>query len=99
MGVLLVDWLLVIIEFPYPGLTRISHRNDEVIAQGFGFTGDFLGDWNNSVYCRVQKIPCKFKEQARIRHSCEKCGLNTERAACWLIATYPGSEHLPIGLS
>ncbi len=44
------------------------------IAQGFGFTGDFLDERNNNVYDRVQKISCRFKEQARIRHACEKCG-------------------------
>ncbi len=51
-------------------------QEGEIFAQVFGFTGDFLDEWNNSVYCRVQKISCRFKEQARIRHSCEKCGLN-----------------------
>jgi hypothetical protein len=39
-------------------------------------TGDFLKEWNNSVYCRVQKILCRFKELARAYHSCEKCGLS-----------------------
>ncbi len=65
-----VDWLT--------GQTSASpHFSQEggVIAQGFGFTGGFLDEWNNSVYCRVQKITCRFKELARIRHSCEKCGL------------------------
>jgi ferredoxin len=47
-----------------------------MMAKGFEFTGDFLKEWNNSVYCRVQKILCRFKEQARACHSCEKCGLN-----------------------
>ncbi len=50
-------------------------QDGEIIAQGFGFTGDFLDEWNNSVYCRVQKIPCRSKEQPRIRYSCEKYGL------------------------
>ncbi len=50
-------------------------QDGEVIVQGFGFTGYFLDEWNNSGYCRVQKISCRFKELARIRHSCEKCGL------------------------
>ncbi len=50
-------------------------QDDEVIAQDNGFTGDFLDEWNNSVYCQVQKISCRFKEQAIIRHSCEECGL------------------------
>ncbi len=50
-------------------------QDGEVIAQGFGFTGAFLDEWNNSVYCQVQKIACKFKEQAIIRHSGKKCGL------------------------
>ncbi len=47
-----------------------------MIAQGFGFTGIFLNEWNNNVYCRVSKEPCKFKEQARDCHSCEKFWLN-----------------------
>jgi len=46
-----------------------------MIAQGFGFTRDFLKEWNNSAYCRLKKIPCGFKEQARARHPGEKCGL------------------------
>ena len=51
-------------------------QDGEVIAQGFGFTEDFLNEWNNNVYFRVQKFPCRFKEQVRTRHSCEKCGLS-----------------------
>ena len=50
-------------------------QDGEVIAQGFGITEYFLDEWNNSVYFRVQKILCRFKELARIRHSREKCGL------------------------
>ncbi len=46
-----------------------------MIAQGFGFTRDFLKERNNSAYCRLKKIPCGFKEQARARHPGEKCGL------------------------
>jgi hypothetical protein len=53
-----------------------------MIAQGFGFTRDFtpkghrgLKERNNSAYCRLKKIPCEFKEQARARHPGEKCGL------------------------
>jgi hypothetical protein len=46
-----------------------------IIAQGFGFTRDFLKERNNSAYCRLKKIPCGFKEQARARHPGEKCGL------------------------
>jgi hypothetical protein len=38
-----------------------------IIAQGFGFTSDFLKERNNSAYCRLKKIPCGFKEQARAR--------------------------------
>ncbi len=45
----------------------------EVIAQGFGFE-DFLDEWNNSGYCRGQKMSCRFNEQTKIRHSGEKCG-------------------------
>jgi len=46
-----------------------------MIAQGFGFTRDFLKERNNSAYCRLKKITCGFKEQARARHPGEKCGL------------------------
>ena len=46
-----------------------------MIAQGFGFAGDFPKEWNNSVYFRLRKIPCKFKEQERAHLSREKCGL------------------------
>jgi len=46
-----------------------------MIAQGFGFTRDFLKEWNNTAYCRLKKITCGFKEQARARHPGEKCGL------------------------
>ncbi len=35
-----------------------------MIAQGFGFTRDFLKERNNSAYCRLKKIPREFKEQA-----------------------------------
>jgi hypothetical protein len=43
-----------------------------IIAQGFGFTRNFLKEWNNSAYFRLKKIPCGFKEQARARHTGEK---------------------------
>jgi hypothetical protein len=46
-----------------------------MIAQGFGFTRDFLKERNNRAYFRLKKIPCGFKEQARARHPGEKCGL------------------------
>ncbi len=46
-----------------------------MIAQGFGFTRDFLKERNNSAYFRLKKIPCGFKQQARARHPGEKCGL------------------------
>ncbi len=69
-------WFRLIILFVVIGVSPHFSQDGEVIAQGFGFTGNFLDEWNNSVYCRVQKISCRFKEQARIRHSCEKCGLN-----------------------
>ena len=36
--------------------------------------GDFPKERNNSVYFRLRKIPCRFKEQARARLSREKCG-------------------------
>ncbi len=46
-----------------------------MIVQGFGFTRDFLKERNNSAYFRLKKIPCEFKEQARVRHPGEICGL------------------------
>jgi len=49
-----------------------------MIAQGFEFTRSFLKERNNSAYCRLKKIPCEFKEQARARHPGETCGLGAE---------------------
>ncbi len=46
-----------------------------MIAQGFGFTRNFLKERNNSAYFRLKKIPCGFKQQARARLTGEKCGL------------------------
>ena len=46
-----------------------------IIAQGFGFTRDYLKERNNSAYFRLKKIPCGFKVQARARHPGEICGL------------------------
>ncbi len=40
--------------------------------QGFGFTGDFLGECNNTVYSQAQKIACRFKELVSAHHSCQK---------------------------
>ena len=59
-----------------------------MIAQGFVFTGDFLKEWNNSVYCRVQKILCRFKELPRACHTCEKCGLTMWMLICRLHQLY-----------
>jgi len=47
----------------------------EIIAQGFGFTRIFPKEWNNSVYFRLSKNTCGFKEQASTHQSGEKCGL------------------------
>ncbi len=38
-------------------------------------TKDFAMEWNNSVYFRLSKILCGFKDQVRTRSSGEKCGL------------------------
>ncbi len=46
-----------------------------MIAQASGFTRNFLKEQNNSAYFRLKKIPCGFKQQARARHTGEKCGL------------------------
>ncbi len=46
-----------------------------MIAQGFGVTRNFLKERNNSAYFRLKKTPCGFKQQARARHTGEKCGL------------------------
>ncbi|MCZ6669059.1 MAG: hypothetical protein O6932_10385, partial [Gammaproteobacteria bacterium] len=47
-----------------------------IIAQGFESTRDFLKERNNSAYCRLKKILCGFKEQARARHPGDKGGLS-----------------------
>ena len=47
----------------------------EMIAQRFGFTRHFLRKWNNSVYFRLKKKSCGFKDQARARQSGVKWGL------------------------
>jgi len=46
-----------------------------MIAQGFGFTRDFLKERNNRAYFRLKKIPCGFKEQASARQPGEIWGL------------------------
>ncbi len=66
-------------------------QDGEVIALGFGFTGGFLDEWNNRVYCRVKIISGRFKGQARIRHCCEKCGLGPGRANCHVLEAIGGS--------
>ena len=47
-----------------------------MIAQGFGFTRDFLQSEIRTVIPLLQQIPCESKEQARARHPGEKCGLD-----------------------
>jgi hypothetical protein len=37
-----------------------------------------MKEWNNSVYFRLNKIACGFKEIARTHQACEKCGLATD---------------------
>ena len=44
------------------------------VPDGF-VTKDFTNKWNNSVYCRLSKILCGFKDQVRARSSGKKCGL------------------------
>ena len=44
------------------------------VPDGF-VTKDFTMEWNNSVYSRLSKILCEFKDQVRARPSGEKCGL------------------------
>ncbi len=59
------------------GLVDLSlhfSQDAEIIAQGFVFTGGFLEEWDNSLYCRIQKIKCRFKEQAKFRHSVRNAG-------------------------
>jgi hypothetical protein len=53
-----------------------------MIAQGFGFTRDFLKERNTSAYFRLKKIPGEFKEQARARHPGERCGLSLYSHRC-----------------
>jgi len=45
------------------------------VPDGF-VTKDFTKKWNNSVYSRLSKILCGFKDQVRARPSGEKCGLD-----------------------
>ena len=44
------------------------------VPDGF-VTKDFKKKWNNSVYSRLSKMLCGFKDQVRARPSGEKCGL------------------------
>ena len=64
-----------------------------MIAPGFGFTRDFLKERNNSAYCRLKKITCGFKEQARIRHPGEKCGLGTRPGVNGVLRITRGDRH------
>jgi hypothetical protein len=52
-------------EFPLEGA---------MIAQGFGFTGHFLRERNTPVSCRLKKMSCGFKQQARARRPMENLG-------------------------
>jgi len=45
------------------------------VPDGF-VTKDFKKKWNNSVYSRLSKMLCGFKDQVRARPSGEKCGLD-----------------------
>jgi hypothetical protein len=45
------------------------------VPDGF-VTKDFTNKWNNSVYSRLSKMLCGFKNQVRARPSGEKCGLS-----------------------
>jgi len=63
-----------------------------MIAQGFGFTRDFLKERNNSAYFRLKKIPCEFKGQARARHPGEKCGLDIPPVSKSGIRDCPGES-------
>ena len=47
----------------------------EMITPRFGSTKDFTKKWNNSVYSRLSKILCGFKDQVRARPSGETGGL------------------------
>jgi len=49
-----------------------------MITQRFGFRKEFTKKWNNSVYSRLSKILCEFKEQVRARPSGEKCGIEVQ---------------------
>jgi hypothetical protein len=44
------------------------------VPDGF-VTKDFAKEWNNSVYSRLSKILCGFKDQVSARPSGETCGL------------------------
>ncbi len=61
-----------------------------MIAQDFGFARNFLKERNNSAYFRLKKIPCGFKQQARARHTGEKCGLDTRLPSGFVVEnTHP----------
>jgi len=47
------------------------------VPDGF-VTKDFTKKWNNSVYFRLSKMLCGFKDQVRARPSGEKCGLKPD---------------------
>lgn len=36
-----------------------------MIAKRFGFTRDFLMERNTTLYCRLKKSPCGFKDRVR----------------------------------
>ena len=54
-----------------------------MIAQRFEFTGHLPKEWNNSVYFRLKKLPCEFKDtclfkdSGRARQFGEKWGLGS----------------------
>ncbi len=69
-----------------------------MIAQDFGFTGNFLKERNNSAYFRLKKIPCGFKEQARARHTGEKFGLAVACSSGRRVVGERASRHGKISL-
>ena len=58
---------------------------DEMIAPRFGSTKDFAKEWNNRVYCRLSKMLCGSKDQARARPSGETGGLTPAPAPVILV--------------
>jgi len=59
------------------------------VPDGF-VTKDFTKKWNNSVYSRLSKMLCGFKDQVRACPSGEKCGLGASESLNQPFPVLPG---------